>query len=64
MMICENSNLKINDTHKTDDTTDKLQAVLIPKHCNGICKYVCFLIERKGDILYVYLVPMQVQGHL
>jgi hypothetical protein len=54
MMICENSNLKINDTHKTDDTTDKSQTVLIPKHCNGICKYVCFLIERKGDI-YMFI---------
>jgi hypothetical protein len=36
-MICENSDFKMNDTHKTDDTKNKSQAVLIPKHCNRIC---------------------------
>lgn len=40
MMICENSPLKENDTQQTDNTTNTTQPVIIPKHCNGICKYV------------------------
>jgi len=55
MMICENSTLKENDTR------NKSQPVLIPKHCNGICKYVCFLIKRKEEMHS--LVRMQVQRH-
>jgi hypothetical protein len=56
MMICENSN------SKEIDTTNKSPAVVIPKHCNGICKYV---IERKEEnSMCVYLVRMLVQRHL
>jgi hypothetical protein len=40
MMICENSN------SKEIVTTNKSPAMVIPKHCNGICKYV---IERKEE---------------
>jgi len=49
MMICENSNLEINDT------TNKSQAVLVPKHCNSISKYVCLLIEKKEDIFDMFI---------
>ncbi|CAF1022042.1 unnamed protein product [Rotaria sp. Silwood1] len=37
MMICENYNLKENNTQQTSGTTNKSVAISVPKHCNGIC---------------------------
>jgi hypothetical protein len=58
MMICEDSNSKV------VETMDKSPAVVIPKHCNGICKYVIENRNRENILICLYLVLMLAQQHL
>jgi hypothetical protein len=41
-MICDNPNSIVNDT------TNKSQVMLVSEHCNGLFKYVYFLMKRSN----------------
>lgn len=46
MMVCEDSTAKENNAGQMEATTESSQAMLVPKHCNGICEYVIGFLQR------------------